>query len=185
MRRPRRRALISWCLGCGCLVALAPSSRAQSNHVETPEVRALILRGVQNVDRRDLEKSIATQATACKNLLFEVFCVFSKSPTWVDRHYLDREEFKRDRLRILVYYYMRGYRAATVDTSVTPEGKGGVRVTFDIHENEPTRVGRIAIEYDSTLISDKQRQKLTLLHAKDPLNLIVLDSMRVRFQNGL
>ena len=183
MHRPNWRVLgLGWCVS----IALVPRSSAQSNtHVETPEVRTLVWRGVDHVERKDLERSIETQSSTCKTLLFEPFCLISKSPTWVDKHYLNRDEFKRDVLRIKVYYYERGYRAVTVDTSVTPQGKGVVGVTFAITENQPTRVRRLAIEYDSTLISDRQRNKLTLLHVNDPLNLLMLDSMRVLFQREL
>jgi outer membrane protein insertion porin family/translocation and assembly module TamA len=161
--------------------------RAQSSpdeHVETPEVRRLVLRGADHVDPRDLERSIATHASSCRSLFVQIFCVFSRSPTFIDKQYLDRDEFKRDVLRIRVYYYKRGYRSADVDTSITRDGTG-VRVTFDIKENEPTTIRRIAIQYDSSLISDRQRERLTLLRAKDPLNLVMLDSMRVLFQNQL
>ena len=41
------------------------------------------------------------------------------------------------------------------------------------------------MSYDSTLISDKTRKRLTLLHARDPLDLIRLDSMRVMFQDEM
>src|SRR5438034_304260 len=161
MRRRFTRALgLGWCVS----IALVPRSSAQSNtHVETPEVRTLVWRGVDHVERKDLERSIETQSSRCKTFLFEPFCFVSKSPTWVDKHYLNRDEFKRDVLRIKVYYYERGYRAVTVDTSVTPEGKGVVSVTFAITENAPTRVRKLAIEYDSTLISERQRNHLTLL----------------------
>jgi outer membrane protein assembly factor BamA len=180
-RRQQRCALA---IGIGLLTT--PGLRAQQNDPhETPEVRRLVLSGVSHVDARDLLKSIATQPSQCKNLIFQIFCSFSNSPAFVDKHYLDRTELRRDPLRIRVYYYKRGYRAVRVDTSVTPEGKGGVRVTFNVTEGEPTRVGRIAITYDSTLISEKTRQKRTLLHAGDPLNLVMLDSMRVLFQQEL
>jgi outer membrane protein insertion porin family/translocation and assembly module TamA len=172
--------------GVGFLLS-PPQLRAQSgpdDHVEAPEVRRLVLRGVAHVDRIDLERSIATRASSCRNLFVQIFCFFTRSPTFIDKHHLHRDEFKRDVLRIRVYYYKRGYRNVEVDTSVTRDGPG-VRVTFDIKENDPTIIRRIAIEYDSTLISERQRNKLTLLRAKDPLNLVMLDSMRVLFQNEL
>ena len=37
----------------------------------------------------------------------------SRSPTFVDRKYLDRDELRRDVLRVLVFYWKRGYREAT------------------------------------------------------------------------
>ena len=159
-----------------------PGQSGSDDHVEAPEVRRLVIHGADHVDGVDLERSIYTRASACRNIFVQIFCFFTKSPSFVDKHHLDREELKRDVLRIRVYYYKRGYRDTEVDTSVTRDGPG-VRVTFNITENQPTVIRRIAIEYDSTLISERQRNKLTLLHAKDPLNLVMLDSMRVLFQN--
>jgi outer membrane protein assembly complex protein YaeT len=170
-------------------LALIPSClRAQAapdDHREAPEVRNLTLRGVTHVDPTDLQKSLSTQATTCKNVLLEPFCLISHSPTFVDRHYLDETEFARDVLRIRAYYWTRGYRDTQVDTTVARVGKHLVDVTFDVHENAPTRVRRLVLQYDSTLISNKQRDHSTLLHAGDPLDLTQLDTMVVNFQTIL
>ena len=181
------RRAIAWAFGLGLLVA--PSlARAQNTHDqqrEAPEVRKLDITGVKHVDAHDLSKSISTEASTCRSLLLEVFCLASHSPTFWDKHYLNRDELARDVLRIRLYYWKRGYRDAAVDTTVAKSGPGQVHVTFAVHENEPTRVRKIAITYDSTLISDRTRKSLTLLHANDPLDLVRLDSMRVLFQDKL
>lgn len=137
-----------------------------------------MFRGVKHVDPRELGKSIYTQASSCKNLLLYPFCLFSHSGTFMNRAYLNHDELARDVLRIRVYYWLRGYRDATVDTAVAKDGPG-VKVTFAVHENAPTRIARITILYDSTLVSNRQRDALTLLHANDPFDLTLLDSMRV------
>lgn len=169
----------------GALLALASASYAQTDQTEAPEVRTLRFEGVKNVDKDDLEKSVSTRASRCRNLILQVFCWFSHSPAFFDRYYLDQQEFERDVLRIRLYYWLRGYRDTNVDTTVAQTGPRQVAVTFKIDEGPPTRVQRIAILYDTTLISEKTRNRLTLLRADDPLNLIVLDSMRVLFQNEL
>jgi outer membrane protein insertion porin family/translocation and assembly module TamA len=117
--------------------------------------------------------------------VLEPFCVLSHSSTFQDRHYFDENEFRRDVMRIRLYYWKRGYREADVDTSVAIIGPRQVRVTFNVHENRPTLVRKLTISYDSTLISGKIRDRLTLLRVHDPLDLVVLDSMRVLFQNEL
>src|SRR5689334_7429032 len=169
------------------LATVTPVLRAQApkkNEDPTPEVMKLTINGVKHVDQHDLEKSIATQASRCRSLLLEPFCLISKSPVFVEHHYLDRAEMRRDVLRIRVYYWRRGYREATVDSSVAPHGKG-VAVTFDVHEGEPTIVAALRIEYDTTLITEKRRNKLALLKVGDPLNMLTLDSMRLAFQNEM
>ncbi|HET9728147.1 MAG TPA: POTRA domain-containing protein [Acidimicrobiia bacterium] len=170
-------------------IAVSPQRMtAQNTHDmqrEAPEVRKLDVTGVKHIDVRDLERSISTQVTKCRSMVLEPFCLLSHSGTFQDRHYFDENEFRRDVLRIRLYYWKRGYRDAQVDTSVTLIGPRQARVTFDVHENRPTLIRKMAITYDSTLISNKTRDRLTLLRANDPLDLVVLDSMRVLFQNEL
>lgn len=169
-------------------LAAFPAANAQNTRDqqrEAPEVRKLTISGVTHVDVHDLQTSISTQASKCRSLLLEPFCLISHSPTFVERHYLDQQEFERDVLRIRLYYWKRGWRDVTVDTSVVKSGVRQVHVRFAVHENEPTRIRKIAIVYDSTLMSNRTRNRLTLLHAKDPLDLVMLDSMRLMFQNQL
>jgi outer membrane protein insertion porin family/translocation and assembly module TamA len=164
------------------------AARAQAVRVtphKTPEVRKLVLHGVKHVDVHDLEQSIETRASGCKSFLLWPFCWVSHSPTFVDRYYLDQTEFERDVVRIRVYYWEHGYRETQVDTSVVPTGNRQVTITFDVHEGPPTRIRKLAIVYDSALISNRTRRGLTLLRANDPLDLIMLDSMRVLFQTAL
>jgi outer membrane protein assembly factor BamA len=152
---------------------------------EAPEVRQLVINGVKNIDVRDLERSISTQATKCRSLVLTPFCLLTHAGTFQERHWFDAGEFRRDVLRIRLYYWKRGYREAEVDTAVKIIGPRRARVTFDVHENRPTLIRKIAISYDSTLISNKVRDRLTLLRANDALDLVVLDSMRLLFQNEL
>lgn len=186
-----RRPAFLWAAASAVGTILAVSPRwvtAQNTHDlqrEAPEVRRLDITGVEHVDVRDLERSISTQRSKCRSLVLEPFCLLSHSGTFQDRHYLDEDEFRRDVLRIRLYYWKRGFREAEVDTAVTPIGPRQVHVTFNVHENRPTIIRKVAISYDSTLISGKVRDRLTLLRANDALDLIVLDSMRVLFQNEL
>ena len=161
----------------------AQSTRDQER--EDPEVRGLVLKGVKHVDVQELLKSLSTQATKCRSLLIRPFCLVSHSPTFEDKHYLDRAELRRDVLRIRLIYWKHGYRETQVDTTVERTGPKQVRVTFNIRENEPTVIRKLTLSYDSTLISDRTRDRLTILRAKDPVDLVLLDSMRVLFQNAL
>jgi len=152
---------------------------------EAPEVRDLVLNGVHGVGRRDLERSIATTKSECKSLLLIAFCALSKSPTFIDKKYLDRTELRRDVLRILVFYWKRGYRDATLDTAVVRVGPGQVKVVFDINEGPPTRIASLRVEYDSTLLNERRVKRMSILRAGDPLNLVVLDTMRLEFQMAM
>jgi outer membrane protein assembly factor BamA len=160
-------------------------AKVNPNPHEAPELKKLVLRGVQHVDIVDLEKSISTQASSCRSLVVALFCLVSHASWLVDRQYLDRGQLARDMIRIRVYYWWRGYRATEVDTIVTPIGPREVAVTFDIKEHEPTIVRRLTIDYDSLVFAEKRIKKLTLLSAGEPLDLIKLDSMRVLFANEM
>jgi outer membrane protein insertion porin family len=182
------RALSRWtrALTVGMLILIPAALRAQNartDQLEAPEVRSLTFTGVTHVDVHDLRRSLSTQQSKCRSLLLTPFCLVSHSPTFEFKFYLNETELHRDVLRVRLYYWKRGYRDVTVDTTVKHINKREVAINFAVTENEPTRVRRIAIEYDSTLLSDKTRSRITLLHARDPLDLLLLDSMRVMFQN--
>ena len=169
------------------LVAGALPLRAQSRSPAkdpSPEIVQLTMKGVKNVDQHDLEKSIQTQVSKCVSLFVQPFCWISHSPIFWQKFYLDRDEFRRDVLRIRVYYWKRGFREATVDTAITPKGRG-VAVTFDVHEGEPTIVTALRIDYDTTLLTVKQKNKLNLMRVGRPLNLLTLDSTRLNFQSEM
>ena len=187
MNRPGLFQARIWVLA-GLLVAVALASAPHSlsaqggNQREAPEVRDLDLNGVHGVSRADLARSIATSKSECRSMLWLPFCLVSRSSTLWDRKYLDREEFRRDVLRILVFYWKRGYRDAQLDTSVVRLGENRVRVVFDIREGPPTRIASLRIQYDSTLMDERRVRKLSILRAGDPLNLVVLDTMRLMLQ---
>ena len=169
------------------VLACAPSPlfAQRGDQRNQPEVRDLKLNGVHAVSRSDLERSIATTESECKSLLWLPLCLVSRSPTLWDRNYLDEDEFRRDVLRVLVFYWRRGYREAQVDTAVTRLGEGRVRVVFNITEGPPTIIGTLRVDYDSTLFDQRRIKKLAILRAGDPLNLVVLDTMRLGYQLAL
>src|SRR6185436_11989737 len=142
------------------LWACAFAVKSLHAQIEAPEVRKLTFEGVEHVDKSDLEKSLSTQASKCKSLFVQVFCWFSRSPAFVDRFYLDDDELRRDVLRVRLYYWKRGYRETAVDTAIARTGTRQIAVTFKITEGRPTLVRRIAIAYDSTLISEKIRNRI-------------------------
>src|SRR5688500_9548601 len=104
------------------------TAQSSADERESPEVRKLVLRGVNSVTKDDLQESIATEASRCRGLVLRPFCWFSHSDFFVEKHFLDRGELRRDVLRIKVFYWKRGFRSAKVDTTVT-DVKGGVKVT--------------------------------------------------------
>ena len=173
-------------LAAALLAVAASSAGAQrrDDEREAPEVRKLSLLGADHVDKTDLAKSISTRPSKCVSVIYQLFCLFSRSPIFVQRYYLDREELRRDVLRIRVFYWKRGYRETQVDTSITRSGDG-VQVVFKIAEGPPTIITSLRIDHDPKLISAKKLRRLTLLKTQTPLNLLTLDSMRLGFQSEM
>jgi outer membrane protein insertion porin family len=181
-----RRPILTWalCAAVGIPVSIGAQT-ASDKQSRKPEVRSLSIKGVKSVDYHDLSNSIETRASQCRNLLLMPFCWISRSPTIFDKYYLDETEFKRDVLRIRLYYWKRGFRETQVDTSVTRINDRQVKVEFDVTEGRPTLVQSVAVLADSGLIPDKIKKRYTLLKDGKPLDLIVLDSMRVLFLSEL
>jgi outer membrane protein insertion porin family/translocation and assembly module TamA len=166
----------------------APTLAAQLTRKDVtpaPEVRRLELNGVKGVDPKDIEANIATTATRCTSAILSPICRFSKWRALEERHYLDRSELKRDVLRIRVLYYKHGFRETQVDTAVVPLNEKQVAVRFDIVEGPPTLVTNVIVRYDSTLLSRRRVEDLTLVKVGEPLDLFKLDTTRVSFQNEL
>ena len=187
MHFPRRlgRAALAMLVGA----AVAPALGAQVSRGDissTPEVRKLEFHGVSDaIDLEDLKAHIYTTATKCRSILLAPICAFSNYRGFEERHYLDHQELARDVLRIKVYYFRKGFRETQVDTTVTPLNEKEVAVRFDIVEGPPTLLTAVDIVYDSTLLSRKKVNSLTLLHVGEPLDLFAMDTMRVNFQNAL
>ncbi len=189
-RRSRRAALVVMASAFAApLLVLAPSLGAQLVRRDTsltPEVKRLELVGVsKDVDEVDLRASIFTTATQCASVILAPICRFTRYRGFEQRHYLDRKELKRDVLRIRVWYYKHGYREAQVDTAVIPLNEKQVAVRFVVHEGTPTLISQVSVQYDSTLLSRKRVDELTILKRGDPLDMVRLDSMRVFFQNEM
>ena len=146
------------------------------DQTERPEVRALTLSGVHSVDRDELMQSIATTASRCKSILLQAFCPITHSSRVWEKRYLDRTELRRDVLRIRVFYWLRGFRRAQVDTVVAKRGADQVAVTFKIAEGTPTLTRDIRVTQTDSVLSDAQVRRLVELEAGKPFNLVALDS---------
>jgi len=168
----------------GVIAALLGTSRASAaqraetnDQSERPEVRSLTLSGVRSVDRDELLQSIATSASHCKSFLLYAFCPLSHSSSIWDKRYLDRTELRRDVLRIRVFYWIRGFRQAAVDTTVAQRGSSDeVAVTFKIDEGAPTLIRDVRVRQTDSVLTTAQINRVVELKKGEPLNLIKLDS---------
>jgi outer membrane protein assembly factor BamA len=151
-----------------------------------PEVKRLVLRGVESVDEEELRGSIATRASSCRNIVFRVLlCPFSKSGNFWDRHFLDRLELRRDVVRVQAFYWLRGYRDTQVDTLVVEESGNEVTVVFGIREGPPTRTESVVVQGADSILAPAARERLSRPRTGEPFNYLLLDSSRVAVQNAL
>lgn len=182
-------------LVAACLMTSAPrllgaqerDRRREAEQLERPEVTKLILRGVHKVDQSELRKSIATDASHCKSLIYRILlvCTITKSSFVYQREYLDRAEFARDVLRIKVFYFKRGYRETQVDTSVSRTGRNQVAAAFNITEGPPTVIESLTVVQRTPVLQRRRARRPLRLRPGDPLDLIRLDSTVVRIRNAL
>ncbi len=185
--------LASSVLALGAVTATVRSASAQPardlrSRTDRAEVRDVRFVGVHAVPASALSAAVATQASQCLQLIFRPFCLFSKSPYIYQRQYLDRTELARDVVRVLVFYYKRGWRDAQVDTAVTRLNRREVAVTFTVREGTPTRVRTIAVGDTAavpggpgvaaprTTVTPKELAGLLAPKPGLPLNTIRLDS---------
>src|SRR5687767_1940067 len=165
---------------------LAAQSAQNDKETEAPEVTDIALKGVKSVDKDELLESISTEESGCKSLILKVAaCWWTKSDRVYKHAFLDREEFARDMLRIRVFYWKRGYREATVDTSVTRSGREKVKVAFTIEEGPPTLVQSIRVARPDNILSDKGLSRLMVLKAGEPFDLLQLDSSITKLEAAL
>ena len=172
--------------------ALAQPARDLASQSERVEVREVRFVGVHAVPTSALSAAVATQASQCLQLIFRPFCLFSKSPYIYQRAYLNHTELERDVVRVLVFYYKRGWRDAQVDTAVTRVSRREVAVTFTVREGTPTRVRTLAVQGAGASptgappagVPPREIAGLLAPGPGLPLNTIVLDSTVLRVRNA-
>ncbi len=149
-----------------------------------PEVLGVVIEGAHAISSNQVARSIVTSASHCRGIVLWPFCAVSKAPYFYQRLYLDRDELKRDVIRIRVLYWLRGYRLASVDTTITPPRGRTAKVTFTIHEGPATRVSSVTVTPD-TLFSPGVLARLVRVRTGDPLDLGRLDTTVIDLRERL
>jgi outer membrane protein insertion porin family/translocation and assembly module TamA len=171
-----------------CLVSV-PGIGAQSSRdakeMERPAVRDLQIKGVKSVDEDQLLEGLATEESSCNSLILTPFCLLWKSPAFYTRRYLDRAEFKRDVLRIKVFYWRHGFREAQVDTSVVRAADDEVNVRFTVREGPPTVITALRVQGVNEILRPRQRRDLMRVRRGRPLDLPALDSTLMKLRGAL
>jgi len=122
------------------LLAGLPLSMAAQNftcEAGDLEVVRLAFDGNQAFSSNTLEDGIVTTPSSWTRRMLHAFGT---------RRCLNRPQFTLDVLRLLVWYRNHGYTEATVDTVLTPMGKGRIGIRFSIHEGAPMVIDSLAFE---------------------------------------
>ncbi len=180
----RPGATLFLCLSWGALLLASTPASAQDDD-EKPEIIDLRFQGVKSLKIEELRESIVTDESRCKSFIFKPVCWINKSRYFYEREYLDRDELVRDLLRMRVFYWKRGFRETQVDTVIAPRGKDKVALTFLVDEGPPTIVSDVTVTQTHPVLPSRTIERRTLLKRGDPLNMIKLDSMRVRLEGAL
>ncbi|MEP6833384.1 MAG: BamA/TamA family outer membrane protein [Gemmatimonas sp.] len=151
-----------------------------------PEVRELKLVGVKSLDAGELRKALATQESSCKALLYKPICrVGVTSPFFFEHRYLDHAEFQRDVIRLLVFYFRRGYRDARVDTSIVSIADRKVRITMTVTEGLPTVVDSVTVAGIDRALAPRDTIREVRPEVGQPLNMLALDSSVTRLRERI
>ncbi|HEY7686850.1 MAG TPA: POTRA domain-containing protein, partial [Gemmatimonadales bacterium] len=120
-----------------CAAAVRPLAAQQE-----PErvVRGLNFVGNRSIDSYTLSTVIATSQSA----------LFARwwGLRWLglgEKRYFDELEFRRDVVRLILFYRQSGFMRVVVDTSVRRTARDAF-VTFRIYEGEPVLVTRLDVE---------------------------------------
>jgi len=125
---------------CSVAVALALiGATAPAAAQDTVVVRGLKFEGNHAIDNYTLSVAIGTTNSSW----------FARSPvvSWLglgEKRYFDPIEFRRDVLRLILFYRQSGFMDVIVDT-VVRRGARDVRLTFKIKEGPPTVVTRMEV----------------------------------------
>lgn len=127
-------------------------------------VRELKFEGNRAIDHYTLSTVIATTQSSW----------FASYPLvrWIglgEKRYLDEAEFRRDVVRLLLFYRQSGYMSAVIDTVVRRREKDAL-IRFRIHEGEPVRVRRFDLKGFEGIFNVERRRGDLPLHVGDPFN---------------
>lgn len=151
----------SLALAALCLAAVPPLAAQQE---AARVVRGLEFRGNHSIDDYTLRSVISTTNSG----------LLATSPwlRWLGlgaKRYFDDLEFRRDVVRLILYYRQSGFMNVVVDTTVrrTPRD---VFITFRIYEGEPVRVRTLAVDGLSGIVSERALLRALPLKVGDPFN---------------
>ena len=173
-----------------CLAGVPRPAHAQAPRPalglhDSMTVSALTFPGADSVSTSDLKNVTFTRPSPCRLVLVLPLCkLFPTGQLFIDRRRTTRAALGEDITALRVYYWRRGYRAATVDTVITPAAHGYVNVAFVIREGPATRVASIEVTQRTPVLSPAEIERALVLRAGDALDLFALDTAVARLHDA-
>jgi outer membrane protein insertion porin family/translocation and assembly module TamA len=157
-------ASVAWWFGTSATAA------AQDSLLQRPLIKGLSFQGNRALDDYTLSNSIATSNSS--------WWVRFPLVSWLgagERRYFDEREFRRDVLRLKLFYSQAGYPDAVIDTVVRRAGDSAtVQLVFLITEGEPVRVTDVTIIGTDGIVSPARLTRVLVLQPGDAFNRFLL-----------
>jgi outer membrane protein insertion porin family len=155
------RSAIAILLFLSCSAPYVQAQRAE-DEAGRPLIERVRFDGVEQLSERALRSRIVNQPTQCRGfLLLDPLCWATRWHILYDEHFLDRDELRRDELRLMVHYFRQGYRQARVTSSVLNRERG-VEIVFRVAEGPPTYIASIEVEQTEEVLTSRQIRRSEL-----------------------
>lgn len=159
-----RQLRIAYCQIIAGLALAVGRPLAAQQALEMRVVRELKFEGNRAVDDYTLSTVIATSRSS--------FFASASLVRWIglgEKRYFDELEFRRDVVRLILYYRQSGYMRVIVDTAVRRTARDAF-VTFRIYEGEPVRVKSLTIDGLTGIVEERRVRRAIPLQVGDPFN---------------
>jgi outer membrane protein assembly factor BamA len=144
-----------------------------------PEILSLHFEGNESFPDRMLRNAILTRETECRSFVFQVvpFCPLGAEFA-IDRSYMNPRVFDQDFIRVQLFYFIRGFREAQVDTVIDRVDDTRVRVTYHIDEGRPIVITRLGVTGLGDANEEDRLARTLPIGPGEPLSLRQLDVAR-------
>lgn len=159
------------------LLAMAVLPTGSSGQLRRDEVREVRFEGNATFPADSLARAIVTQETDCRSFVLIPFCALGMEFAQ-RRSGLRQSELARDRARLTVWYYTRGFRDVQVDSPMVARlPNEAVEVSFRLREGRPTLASALAFEGTEDFVGTGLLDRLPLRQG-DRLDAHALDATR-------
>lgn len=135
-----RRCALTWALIAATSLVPSPVSA----QVGRTEIASVSFQGNEFFPEDSLARAIVTRESECRSAVLSPFCLFGAGFA-VQRFYLNDVQVPIDRIRLVAWYRLRGFRDVNVEPPVVDTLDGRAHVSFTIDEGRAIVVGSIEV----------------------------------------